>query len=165
MRDVHDESSTRDAERSAAAPSTVFYDGACGLCHRTVRFALAADRDGSRFRFAPLDSRAFRATVPAAARATLPDSIVLVDADGTVRVRSDAILAIARQLGGGWRLLAIAAGVLPRRLLDAAYDGVARARSRLFTPPATACPVVPPHLRDRFLSDDEPAGRSVSGPH
>ena len=28
----------------AAAPSMVFYDGACGLCHRTVRFAIARVR-------------------------------------------------------------------------------------------------------------------------
>ena len=33
----------------------------------------------------------------------------------------------------------------------AAYDGVARVRLRLFARPTTACPMVPPHLRDRFL--------------
>ncbi len=131
--------------------SIVFYDGGCGLCHRAVRFALAHDRDGSRFRFAPLDSDAFRAAVPAAMRATLPDSIVLRDPDGTLHVRSDAVLTMCRRLGGRWSALAAIAGVLPRRLLDAAYDAVARVRLRLFRPPDAACPMLPAHLRDRFL--------------
>jgi predicted DCC family thiol-disulfide oxidoreductase YuxK len=134
-----------------APPAIVFYDGGCGLCHRAVRFALHEDRDGTRFRFAPLDSDAFRAAVPEAMRATLPDSIVLRDDDGTLHVRSDAVLTMCKRLGGRWRVLATIAGVLPRRLLDAAYDFVARVRLRLFTPPEAACPMLPPHLRDRFL--------------
>jgi predicted DCC family thiol-disulfide oxidoreductase YuxK len=131
--------------------SIVFYDGGCGLCHRAVRFALAHDRDGSRFRFAALDGDAFRAAIPAPVRPTLPDSLVLLDPDGTLHVRSDAVLSMCRRLGGRWRVLAAIAGVLPRRVLDAAYDGVARVRLRLFARPTTACPMVPPHLRDRFL--------------
>src|SRR5437879_3847393 len=43
---------------------TIFYDGHCGLCHWAVRFVLAKDRNGDAFRFAPLDSDAFRAAVP-----------------------------------------------------------------------------------------------------
>ena len=134
-----------------AAPAIVFYDGGCGLCHRAVRFALREDRDGTRFRFAPLDSDAFRAAVPEALRATLPDSIVLRDDDGTLHVRSDAVLTMCKRLGGRWGVLATIAEVLPRRLLDAAYDAVARIRLRLFRPPDAACPMLPPHLRDRFL--------------
>lgn len=136
--------------RRAGAPSTVFYDGSCGLCHRAVRFLLSEDREGAAFRFAPLDSDAFRAAVPEAKRAALPDSIVVLDDDGSLRVRSDAILAIGRQLGGLWRALATVVGVLPRVLLDAAYDSVARVRLQVFTRLKTACPLLPPHLRARF---------------
>ena len=35
-------------------PDQVFYDGHCGLCHRTVLFLLTRDRDGALFRFGPL---------------------------------------------------------------------------------------------------------------
>lgn len=139
------------APRRGDAPSTVFYDGACGLCHRAVRFVLAEDRDGTAFRFAPLDGDTFRAAVPEPQRATLPDSIVLRAADGTLRQRSDAVLSIGAQLGGLWRLLAVVVGVLPRGLLDTAYDGVARVRRRLFAQPKTACPLLPPDLRARFI--------------
>ena len=61
--------------------SLVFYDGGCGLCHRAVRFAIAHDPDGARFRFASLDSEAFRRRVPEAARTGLPDSIVALTPD------------------------------------------------------------------------------------
>ena len=74
--------------------STVFYDGGCGLCHRAVRFALAHDADGSRFRFASLQSEGFRRRVPAAARAGLPDSIVTLTPDGTLLVRSAAVIHV-----------------------------------------------------------------------
>ena len=38
----------------------VFYDGGCALCHHSVRFLVARDRDGSRFRFAPIGGACFR---------------------------------------------------------------------------------------------------------
>ena len=41
------------------APERLFYDGTCALCHGAVRFVLARDRDGSAFRFAPLDFHDF----------------------------------------------------------------------------------------------------------
>lgn len=128
----------------------VFYDGDCGLCHRTVRFLLAEDRGGDALRYAPLGSDAFVRTVAPADRATVPDSIVLAASDGRLLVRSAAVLAALERLGGAWRLLARAAGAVPRPLRDLAYDGVARVRKRLFAPPAAACPLVPPELGRRF---------------
>ncbi|MCW5891065.1 MAG: DUF393 domain-containing protein [bacterium] len=138
------------AGATATGVATLFYDGGCGLCHRAVRFVLARDRTGRAFRFAPLHGETFDALVPPAARATLPDSIVLRTPDGALHVRSAALRAIGRMLGGPWSVLAAAAGVLPTRVLDAAYDAVARVRHRLFAPPPDACPVLPPALRARF---------------
>jgi len=135
---------------SAARHSIVFYDGACGLCHRTVRFAVSRDLDGSRFRFAALGSEAFRRFVPAAQRAGLPDSLVVLTADGTLLARSAAVIHILERIGGPWRLLGSILELVPRGIRDAGYDGVARARHRLFRRPAEACPVTPPELRSRF---------------
>jgi predicted DCC family thiol-disulfide oxidoreductase YuxK len=135
---------------NVADHSTVFYDGGCGLCHRAVRFAIAHDRDGSRFRFASLDSEGFRRRVPAAARAGLPDSIVALTPEGTLLVRSAAIIHILDRVGGLWKLLGRLLGIVPRRVRDAGYDGVARVRYRLFRRPDDACPVTPPELRARF---------------
>jgi predicted DCC family thiol-disulfide oxidoreductase YuxK len=135
---------------SAAGHSMVFYDGACGLCHRTVRFAIARDRDGSRFRFAALDSKAFRRLVPEAARTRMPDSLVVLAPGGALLTRSEAVIHLLRRIGGPWRPLAGLLGLVPRRIRDAAYDAVARARYRLFNRPPEACPVTPPALRARF---------------
>jgi predicted DCC family thiol-disulfide oxidoreductase YuxK len=132
-------------------PELLFYDGGCGLCHRSVTFILRRDRDGSLFRFAPLGGSTFEGAVPREDRQGLPDSLVLQAADGTILVRSAAILHIGERLGGEWRLLARVAGWLPRTVLDWNYDLIARIRYRLFARPHDVCPVVSAELRARFL--------------
>jgi predicted DCC family thiol-disulfide oxidoreductase YuxK len=128
----------------------LFYDGTCALCHGAVRFVLARDKDGRAFRFAPLDSPAFRALAPADVRAGLPDSLVLATEDGRLLTRSDAVLHLLGRLGGVWRLLARASRLIPRGLRDATYDLVARVRYRVFGRRDDACPVIPQALRSRF---------------
>jgi len=130
--------------------SMVFYDGGCGLCHRAVRFAIAHDADGSRFRFASLDSESFRRRVPAASRAGLPDSIVALTPDGTLLLRSAAVMHVLERVGGGWKVVGRLQQLVPRVVRDAGYDAVARIRYQLFTRPTDACPVTPPELRARF---------------
>jgi len=131
-------------------PVTLTIRRGCGLCHRVVRFVLAEDRAGEAIRFAPLGSDTFRAAVPAAQRAGLPDSLVVRRADGVVLTRSAAVLHIYRRLGGIWRVLAGLGSCVPGVVRDGAYDGIARVRYRLFRAPAQACPIVPPCLQARF---------------
>ncbi len=135
-----------------ASPTTeiLFYDGYCGLCHRTVKFVVKHDRSGHAFRFAPLQGETFQTRVPASQRAGLPDSIVVLTREGSLLVRSSASLHILQRLGGGWRILAGAIAVIPRPLRDAAYDFVARIRYRVFGRRDNVCPVTPPELRARF---------------
>jgi predicted DCC family thiol-disulfide oxidoreductase YuxK len=135
---------------SVADHTMVFYDGGCGLCHRAVRFAIAHDGDGSRFRFASLDSVALRRRVPPAARAGLPDSIVALTPGGTLLVRSAAVIHILERVGGPWKLLGRLLALVPRWARDAGYNGVAQVRHRLFRRPDDTCPVTPPELRARF---------------
>ena len=135
---------------SAARRSMVFYDGACGLCHRTVRFAIACDGDGSRFRFAALGGEAFRRLVPEALRAGLPDSIVVLTPGGALLARSAAVIHILERIGGPWRLTGRLLALVPQGIRDLGYDGIARVRHRLFRRPTDACPVTPPELRARF---------------
>ena len=136
---------------SGAALDTVFYDGTCGLCHRWVRFVLSEDRHGDLFALSPLQGERIQASMAPEQRERLPDSIVVVCADGRVLVRSAAVLHILARLGGLWRVVAFTARLVPRPLRDAAYAVVAAWRARLFRRPTTTCPVVPPHLRARFL--------------
>jgi predicted DCC family thiol-disulfide oxidoreductase YuxK len=131
-------------------PEVLFYDGGCGVCHRTVRLVLAADR-AERFVFAPLQGSTFRQLLPEPDRVDLPDSIVVRKSDGSLLVRSNAILHILSRLGGFWAVLATLVGLVPRTLRDAVYDFIARIRFRLFASPADSCPLVPKELRSRFL--------------
>jgi len=136
--------------QKVTATEVVFYDGQCGLCHRVVRFVLAEDPEGRAFRFAPLDSEAFRTALSAAEREQLPDSLVVYCVDGTILLKSAAALHILDRLGGLWRILGLLLHLLPLGVRDAVYDAIARTRHTLFRPPTQACPLVPADLRKRF---------------
>lgn len=128
----------------------IYYDGDCGLCHRGVRFVLAEDRPGTTFRFAPLDSDAFRNQVSENDRRNVPDSIVVKTNDSELLMRSSAVFHIMKRLGGLWRVIATVLGWIPRPIRDAMYDGVAAVRKKIFAPPPAACPILPKELRARF---------------
>jgi predicted DCC family thiol-disulfide oxidoreductase YuxK len=147
-----------DAPRAAAdAAPIILYDGVCGLCHRLNRFVLARDVAG-RFRFAALQGALAREILARHGRdARDLDTLYLVLGHGRPDERllrkSDAVLWILRELGGGWRA-AGALGVLPGRLRDLGYDLVARARYRLFGRYET-CPLPDPRYRARFLDHSD----------
>lgn len=132
------------------ARDTVFYDGGCALCHRSVRFLVTRDRDGSRFHFAPLGGALFRAELSEAERSGLPDAIVVRATDGRLLVRSAAAIRLAERVGGLHGAVARAFALVPARLRDALYDAIARSRYRVFGRVAEACPVIAPELRARF---------------
>jgi predicted DCC family thiol-disulfide oxidoreductase YuxK len=138
--------------RADEGKDVLFYDGACGLCHRFVRLVLAEDAGGgATLGFAPLQGSTFASTFSQEERASLPDSLVVRTADGRTLVRSRAVRRVLDRMGGLWRLAAMAGAVIPTGLADTLYDGVARIRSRLFTRPHEACPLVAAELRARFL--------------
>jgi len=130
----------------------VFYDGDCGLCHRTVQWILAADRDGL-FHFAALQGST--ATALHARHPHLPanlDTVVYVDRSSGVEevfVRSEAIFRVCDRLGHTPVWLATVRR-LPRWLTDLAYRAVARSRHHLSRALAH-CPLPPPAARARFL--------------
>jgi predicted DCC family thiol-disulfide oxidoreductase YuxK len=132
-----------------ATQEWLFYDGHCGLCHRAVRFVLSEDFD-AHFRYAPLQSERFKATVSEQIRKSLPDSLVVFTTDGRALCRSAGVIYLMRAMGGLWRAVATIASVVPASALDATYDQVARIRYRLFKQPAEVCPIMPKDLRARF---------------
>ena len=132
------------------ATETVFYDGDCGLCHRSVRFLLGADREGRLFRFAPIEGETFRARVAPHLREALPDSLVVLAEDGRLLTRSAATVHVLRRVGGVWAVLAALVAAVPTGLRDAVYDVFARTRHRLFARPDGSCPVTSPPMRARF---------------
>ena len=122
--------------------STLKYDGACGVCHGAVRFALA-ELPQEDLSFEPMQRDPQRDVARVA-------SWELHTANGIVLERTDAAIALLKACGGSWRLLGQVLACVPRRLRDAAYALLARSRHRLAPAPQALCPIVAPHLRARF---------------
>lgn len=121
-------------------PDKILYDGGCGLCHGMVRFTLMRDR-AAHFVYAP--QKVPRSTV------------IVVTEDGRRLERSAAVLHILDRLGGFWRLLARIGRLIPGVWLDLGYAFIARIRYRIFGRRTDPCPLVPPELRHRFLTEGE----------
>ena len=129
----------------------ILFDGVCNLCNGFVQCVIQHD-PAAKFEFAALQSAAGQAVLAAHglnanAIATEPDS-VLLELDGQLYSHSEAVLRIARALGGPWRLL-LAGYVLPRAWRDAAYRFVARHRYRWFGR-QDSCWLPTPALKARF---------------
>jgi predicted DCC family thiol-disulfide oxidoreductase YuxK len=135
--------------RDGDEPALVFYDGHCGLCHRTVRMLLAEDPTGDTFRFAPLQGSTFPERV--SERGELPDSVLVLTPDGRLLVRSAAAIEALWRLGGFWRALGHALWLVPLPLRDLGYAAVARVRKAIFGAPEATCPIIPADLGQRFL--------------
>lgn len=142
----------------------MLFDGECGFCDASVRWLLARDRRG-RFRFGALQG-----ATAAAVRSRHPElpaadaTVLLVEAPASprerVRTRSDAALRILAELGGPWRLAALARAI-PRPLRDAVYRFIAARRTRGFGR-LDRCRIPTAAERDRFL--DGPDRVDPGGP-
>ena len=122
----------------------LFYDGNCGLCRSAVRFVARHERSGG-IRFAPLGGATFQRSVPAHLRAGLPDSLVVITADGSLLVLSEAVIHLLGRMGPGWRLVGALAIWVPKGLRDGAYRLMARMR-----PAGRTCETASSPLDERF---------------
>jgi predicted DCC family thiol-disulfide oxidoreductase YuxK len=141
--------------RAPEATAVILYDGVCGLCNRSVRFALKRDREGV-FRFASLQSPAGREIL--ARHGIQPgalDTFYVVRnyglASERVLSKSSATIYAAARLGGVWKSATILR-VLPQRVRDYVYDTIARHRYRLFGR-YDSCPLPEARYRDRFIDE------------
>lgn len=138
--------------RKASPRPVVLFDGACGLCNHTARFLAEEDRDDV-VGLAPLQSPAgSRLLRQCGISPEQRDTLVLVEWEHAWQ-RSEAVLRIARHLGGIWRLGWVLHWI-PRQWRDPVYNWVARNRYRWFGD-ATACGLPSPQLRRKL---DEFAG-------
>ena len=128
-------------------PIVIAFDGECLMCSRGIRWLAEHDRH-DRLRFVRLQSPRGRELEARAGTHTL--STALVDADGRVHARSDAVLRVFRALGGPFRVLAGIGRVIPRRIRDGAYDFIAARRHRWFGR-GDACALPSDALRRRLL--------------
>lgn len=128
----------------------LLYDGLCPLCNRAVRAVIRHD-PAARIRYASLEGSFARRVIEAHPELHGVDTMMFVTRDGndrqTVRVKSEAALAVAKELG--WSAVTHLARI-PRPLRDAIYDAVAAVRYRTFGRYGE-CPVPARDVRDRFI--------------
>lgn len=125
----------------------IAFDGECLMCSRSIRWLAEHDRD-DRLRFVRLQSPRGRAMEARAGTGSL--ATALVEADGRIYARSDAVLRVLRSLGGLFRLLAALGRLIPRRIRDGIYDFIAARRHRWFGR-GDACALPSEALRRRLL--------------
>jgi predicted DCC family thiol-disulfide oxidoreductase YuxK len=136
----------------------VIFDGHCGLCNRAVQWLLQRDRR-DRMRFAGAESpqaagllarHGVGAPDPESGPATI---LVVRDAGGPaeqVLARSEAVLAVLRELPRPWPAIAALLGWIPRQMLDLVYRLIARWRYRIWGR-LENCPLPTAEARTRFL--------------
>jgi len=125
----------------------LFYDGACGLCDRSVRWVMDRDRRAGIW-YAPLQGETYGA-LDIDNKPTDLSTVVLLDG-GHLFVRSDAVVRLLKRLGGVWGILGRIGGVVPRGLRDALYRFVARRRLKWFGG-KEACRLATSGERERLL--------------
>jgi predicted DCC family thiol-disulfide oxidoreductase YuxK len=139
-----------------AGKRVVFFDGVCNVCNGYVDFLIK--RDHARgLMFASLQSEAGQVVtqaVPAAAVRDTYYSVFLLDTDGQIYERSDAILKTTESLGGMYRLVGIF-WLVPRLLRDVIYRGVSRWRYRIFGK-RDSCRLPTAEERAMFVTDPVP---------
>ena len=133
---------------NAISHPVILFDGVCNLCNHSVQFIIKHDKEGA-FRFAALQSSWAEKLLADTTLPDTPDSILLY-MDQRLSSRSDAVLKIARTLGGFFWLTQ-GAYILPRVVRDWLYDFVAQHRYTWFCR-RDQCMIPTPDLLNRFYT-------------
>src|SRR5690348_6876242 len=128
--------------------SIILFDGICNLCNGFVQFVIRHDKK-NKFLFGSLQSDAAKKLLePFHFPVEESKTIVLIE-DGELFMRSRAVLRIASQLDGAWKLSA-AFYIFPSFISDAVYNIISKYHYRFFGK-KDSCMVPAPELRSRFI--------------
>lgn len=124
------------------------FDGHCVLCSRAVQYVLRHEKSPD-MRFIAITSAEGREL--AAANEIDPDNpeSFLIIKDDVVSRSSDALIVLARYIGGVHKM-AVIGKILPRALRDWLYSLIAKNRYKIFGQ-TESCYVPAPENRHRFV--------------
>lgn len=129
----------------------VFFDTDCSFCHKWVRFLVNQDKGRFPFKFGSRKSPAFAQVVEQTDLKEFPESILVWTSKRELLSCSTAVAYMLCRLGGFYRILGELINLVPAPLRDFGYSIVAKLRKKFSRKPETACPLVPPEMRNRFL--------------
>ncbi len=128
--------------------SLILFDGVCNLCNGFVQFVIERDKKG-RFLFASLQSEVAQNILKSFDFSMDELKTIVLIENEKIYLRSRAVLRIASQLGGAWKLSAMLY-VLPSFISDAVYNLISKYRYKLFGK-KDSCMIPTPELEARFL--------------
>ena len=128
--------------------TSVFFDGVCNLCNRSVNFLISKDKK-EVLKFASLQSDYAQNIIPKELLNRENLDTIIVYSDGQFYDRSNAVLKLCKVLGGGFYVVLIGY-LIPRFVRDGLYRFIANNRYRWFGT-QSQCRVPSPELKDRFL--------------
>ncbi len=127
----------------------IVFDGHCGFCSAWVQFVLRHDAAG-KYRFIAGQSELGRALYEHYGLDPENfESNILVE-NGRAYFKADGSIRMFAGLGAPWSWVR-ALRIIPNRLLEPAYELIARHRMRLLGR-RDVCFTPSPHFKDRFLS-------------
>ncbi len=127
----------------------LLFDGVCNMCNAFVQFVIKRDKSGL-IHFASLQSEYGKAFIN---KHDIPfknmDSVILIDEEQKILVKSDVSFELFKRFGGVWTILSIFK-YLPRFIRDFCYDLIAKNRYRMFGK-KDSCMIPTPDVAKRFL--------------
>jgi len=127
----------------------LIFDGVCNLCQSSVNFVIRHDKNG-RFQFTSAQSQTGIALQKQHHLNALDSESMVLIKDGIAYTKSDAAIEIAKNLDGGWKVLAIIK-IMPKAIRDWSYQKIAANRYNWFGK-KDSCMVPSAAIRSRFLS-------------
>jgi len=135
-------------EQISSGHPLILFDGMCNLCSGIIQCILRLDKKNV-FRFGVLQSENVRKMLQRyELKISGLTSIVLLEGE-TIAVESDAVLKIARILGGAWRFIYLFI-IIPKFLRDTVYRSISSHRHRLFGK-RDVCMRPSPDVLDKFI--------------
>ncbi|MXV38660.1 DUF393 domain-containing protein [Flavobacteriaceae bacterium Ap0902] len=129
--------------------NVVFFDGVCNLCSGTVQKLIELDKNDV-LKFGSLQSSKGQELLKENQLSPTDFDSILYYKNGNLLDKSDAILAIMKDLGGVWRYLSIFK-IIPRFLRDRVYLTISRNRYKWFGK-QESCWMPNPELKKKFIS-------------
>ena len=136
----------KETKEKMSFKRVIIFDEDCGFCSRWVTFVLKRDIKG-QFQYASLQGQ-FTKSLYQTHPELLHLNTVFYLREGVIWVKSNAVLHILKDLGGGWSWLYFFKW-LPPLIRDLVYDIMAKYRYNLFG--KSSCPIPKASHRERFI--------------
>lgn len=135
-------------QNSSEKKSIILFDGMCNFCNTSVNKIIKYDKKNV-FKFAAIQSDAGKKLLTELSIDTLKiDSILLIE-NNTLFAKSTAVLKIAKQLSGLYKL-GYAFIIIPPFIRDTIYDFIAKNRYKWFGK-KESCMIPSIEVREKFL--------------